>query len=104
MKIIEKYSLTQTDIDRIVEMGWEDRTPFDAIKAQFGLSEAEVIEVMKYEMHPRNWRKWRARVHGRATKHAAKLDTIFEESGDSVPRHKSRMQRGVGNRISKKIY
>lgn len=104
MKIIEKYQLTQLQIDRIVEMGWEDRTPFDAIKAQFGLSEAEVIEVMKHQMHPRNWRKWRARVHGRATKHAAKLEMIFDETGDSVRRHRSRMQRPTGNRISKKKY
>ncbi len=103
MKIIEKYKLSQTQIDRIVEMGWEDRTPFDAIKAQFGLSEAEVIEVMKQQMHPRNWRNWRARVHGRATKHAAKLEAIFDESGDAVRRHRSRMQRGVGNRISKRF-
>ena len=68
-KILQRYELTDRDIDRIVEMAWEDRTPFDAIKDQFGLSEAEVIKVMKNQMHLRNWKKWRARVQGRATKH-----------------------------------
>lgn len=63
--------LTAADLDRIVEMAWEDRTPFDAIKAQFGLSEREVIQVMRREMKPSSWRMWRARVQGRSTKHAA---------------------------------
>ena len=104
MKVIEKYNLTPVDINRIVEMAWEDRTPFDAITAQFGLAEAEVIELMKYEMKLSNWKKWRARVQGRATKHLAKLTQIMGETGDDVFRHKSRMQRPVGNRISKKKY
>ncbi|TAE29378.1 MAG: TIGR03643 family protein [Cytophagales bacterium] len=64
--------LSPDDIDRIIEMAWEDRTPFDAITAQFGLSEQEVIELMRREMKPSSWRMWRARVQGRATKHAAR--------------------------------
>ena len=96
MHIPEKYNLSAQDIDRIVEMAWEDRTPFDAIKVQFGLPEADVIQLMQQEMHPRNWRKWRARVQGRRTKHARLRD-------DSVTRFKSRMQRGISsNRISKR--
>lgn len=96
MKIIEKYQLSEADIDRIVEMAWEDRTPFDAIKAQFGVSESEVIELMKYEMHPNNWKKWRARVQGRSTKHA-------EKRNSEVLRFKSRQQRIIsGNRQSKR--
>ncbi len=98
MKIVQKYNLTERDIDRIIEMAWEDRTPFDAILVQFGISEAEVIQLMKQEMHPRNWRKWRARVQGRKTKHAHLRD-------GSVVRFKSRMQRSItGNRIAKKKY
>ncbi len=97
MLIIEKYKLSQEDIDRIVEMAWEDRTPFDAIEFQFGLSENEVRALMQYEMHPNNWRKWRERVHGRATKHVAKRN-------DAVLAFKSRMQRPTGNKISKKKY
>jgi uncharacterized protein (TIGR03643 family) len=96
MKIIEKYQLEDFDIDRIIEMAWEDRTPFDAIKAQFGLSEQEVIALMQHEMHPRNWKKWRARVQGRSTKHAAKRDC-------AVQRFKSKQQRAISsNRLSKR--
>ena len=62
--------LTQAEIDRIVEMAWEDRTPFEAIEAQFGLPEAEVIALMRREMKASSWRMWRKRVQGRATKHA----------------------------------
>lgn len=72
MKQSEKIqSLTDEAIDRIIEMAWEDRTPFDAIEAQFGLSEQEVITVMRRELKPSSWRRWRARVQNRPTKHAA---------------------------------
>jgi len=54
---------------RIIEMAWEDRTPFDAIKAQFGMAEPDVIKLMRAEMKPSSFRMWRARVSGRATKH-----------------------------------
>jgi uncharacterized protein (TIGR03643 family) len=88
--------LTPADVDRIVQMAWEDRTPFDAIKAQFGVTEAEVIALMKSEMKLQNWKKWRARVQGRATKHA-----LLREEG--VTRFKSKMQRQItANRISKR--
>ena len=97
MKIIEKYNLSAIDIDRIIEMAWEDRTPFEAIEVQFGLTEAEVIELMKFEMKLQSWKKWRARVQGRATKHRALRN-------DDVLIFKSRMQRPTGNRISKKKY
>jgi uncharacterized protein (TIGR03643 family) len=64
-------TLTTVDIDRIVEMAWEDRTPFDAILSQFGLSEQEVIALMRREMKSSSFRMWRARVQGRKTKHIA---------------------------------
>lgn len=96
MKIIEKHRLSVADIDRIVEMAWEDRTPFEAIEMQFALKEAEVIQLMQQEMHPRSWQKWRARVQGRKTKHR-------ELRGEEVGRFKSRMQRIISqNRISKR--
>jgi len=62
-------SLDTRDIDRIIEMAWEDRTPFEAITFQFGLKEQEVIELMRKEMKPSSFRMWRQRVQGRATKH-----------------------------------
>jgi uncharacterized protein (TIGR03643 family) len=88
--------LSEADIDRVIEMAWEDRTPFDAIEAQFGLSEAEVIALMRRELKPSSWRHWRGHVQGRATKHLKKRN--FTEGA-----HKSRMHRTItGNKISKK--
>jgi uncharacterized protein (TIGR03643 family) len=58
-------------IDRIVEMAWEDRTSFEAIQYQFGLSEKDVIALMRNEMKSSSFRMWRKRVSGRKTKHAA---------------------------------
>ena len=62
--------LTIKDIDRIIEMAWEDRTPFEAIEFQFGLKEKEVIELMRKEMKLSSFKMWRKRTKGRSTKHA----------------------------------
>ncbi|MBF2065532.1 MAG: TIGR03643 family protein [Calothrix sp. C42_A2020_038] len=59
-------------IDRVVEMAWEDRTPFEAIEEQFGLQEKQVIEIMRREMKASSFRMWRERVTGRKTKHLQK--------------------------------
>lgn len=61
--------LSQDKISRIIEMAWEDRTPFDAIEYQFGLQEKEVIELMRKELKPSSFKMWRKRVTGRNTKH-----------------------------------
>ena len=74
--------LNQADIDRIIEMAWEDRTPFDAITYQFGLSEQEVKALMQQQLKPTSYKLWRKRVQSRATKHLAKRDFV-------VGRHKS---------------
>jgi len=88
-------ALNDQVIDRIVEMAWEDRTSFDGIFRQFGIKEAEVIAIMRREMHPNNFKKWRARVQGRNTKHE-------KRRGDEVNRFHSKMQRTIsGNRKSK---
>ncbi len=63
--------MDSSDISRIVEMAWEDRTPFEAIHAAYGLTEPEVIALMRREMKPRSFRLWRKRVSGRRTKHLA---------------------------------
>ena len=63
--------LDSIDLDRVIEMAWEDRTPFEAIVYQFGLSESEVIQLMRSEMKASSFRMWRKRVSGRKTKHAA---------------------------------
>jgi uncharacterized protein (TIGR03643 family) len=58
------------ELDRIIEMAWEDRTPFEAIANQFGISEKEVIELMRKHSKPSSFRTWRKRMSGRRTKHA----------------------------------
>jgi uncharacterized protein (TIGR03643 family) len=61
--------LSDTDLDRVIEMAWEDRTPFEAILTQFGLTEQEVIDLMRTHMKRQSWVMWRKRVKGRKTKH-----------------------------------
>lgn len=73
---MELPDLDVKSIDRIVEMAWEDRTPFSAIETQFGLKEKEVIALMRKEMKPSSFRMWRKRVTGRKTKHLAKRDFL----------------------------
>jgi uncharacterized protein (TIGR03643 family) len=65
--------LDQTDIDRIIEMAWEDRTPFEAIKLQFGYTEADVIGLMRRELKRSSFNLWRKRVNtGVSQKHVRK--------------------------------
>ena len=63
-------TLPSEDLDRIIEMAWEDRTPFEAIEFQFGLSEPQVIALMRQQMKASSFKLWRKRVSGRKTKHA----------------------------------
>ncbi|SFN83826.1 TIGR03643 family protein [Algoriphagus ornithinivorans] len=97
LKNMKKFqNLSERDIDRIIEMAWEDRTPFDAIESQFGVKEAEVIQLMRREMKRSSFKMWRARVQGRKTKHAQK-------SPEDMDRFKSNLQRSISmNKISKK--
>ena len=64
-------ALDAADISRVIEMAWEDRTSFEAIKQQFGLNEAAVIALMRRELKLSSFKMWRERVTGRATKHEA---------------------------------
>ena len=88
--------LTEQHIDRIIEMAWEDRTPFEAITFQFQLSEQDVITLMRREMKPSSFKMWRQRVQGRATKHQ-KL-----RSFDSGRFKCSRQKQITHNSISKR--
>ena len=91
-----RKELSLRDIDRIIEMGWEDRTPFDAITMQFGLKEQEVIIIMRNNMKPNSFKLWRKRVQGRKTKHLKKRD-------EEVGRFKCSRQRGISNnKVSKR--
>lgn len=83
-------------IDRIIQMAWEDRTPFEAIEIQFGLKEKDVVAFMRSQMKRSSFEMWRKRMQGRATKHRALRET-------SVDRFKCSRQRAVsGNKISKR--
>jgi len=66
-----KRQFSQDELSRIVEMAWEDRTPFEAIEVNFGVSESAVIKLMRSQMKSRSFRLWRQRVTNRKTKHLA---------------------------------
>ena len=88
--------LSDIKTDRVIEMAWEDRTPFEAIKYQFNLSEQEVIELMRTELKSNSFKLWRARVQGRKTKHQ-KLRS-FDDG-----RFKCSRQRSISNnKLSKR--
>lgn len=79
------------DKDRIIEMAWEDRTPFEAIDFQFGLPEAEVIKLMRTELKGSSFRLWRKRVNsGVSQKHLKKRNP-------NISRFKCTRQRSISN-------
>ena len=78
--------MSEIEIDRIIEMAWEDRTPFDAIEDAYGLSEKEVKSLMKSQLKHSSYRLWRERVTGRRTKHTTRRNFVFG-------RHKSPNKR-----------
>jgi uncharacterized protein (TIGR03643 family) len=89
--------MTLVEIERIIEMAWEDRTPFEAIKVQFGISEAKVIKLMRMELKESSFKLWRKRVNsGVSKKHLKKRN-------DEITRFKSSRQRNIANnKISKR--
>ncbi len=88
---------TVSDIDRIIEMAWEDRTPFEAIEIQFGMSESAVIRLMRKELKRSSFNLWRKRVNsGISQKHSYKRI-------DGINRFKCSLQRTISmNKISKR--
>lgn len=91
-----KKEFTERELDRIIEMAWEDRTPFEAITFQFNISEQETIELMRKHMKPSSFRMWRKRVQGRKTKH-------LKLRSDQIGRFKCSRQRHIsGNKVSKR--
>lgn len=92
----EKVSLTNADINRIIEMAWEDRTPFEAIKFQFNLNESEVKALMKRELKFTSYKLWRQRVEKCKTKH-------LKTRPLNIERFKCSRQRAITiNKISKR--
>ena len=92
----KKVFLSDEHIDRVIEMAWEDRTPFDAILSQFGLNEQDVIKLMRREMKPSSFKMWRTRVQGRSTKHS-------KNRSEDVERFRCSRQRNISNnKLSKR--
>lgn len=89
-----KEKLTPASIDRIIEMAWEDRTPFEAIRVQFGLKEDEVRSLMKRQLRFKSYILWRKRVEKCNTKHHSKRNP-------EIARFKANRQRIIsGNKIT----
>ncbi len=84
--------LTRDEIDRIIMMAWEDRTSFDAIRTQFGLTPGDVIKLMRSEMTANSFKMWRKRTQGRTTKHEAKFAET--DAGGEPRRFRAKSQRG----------
>ena len=72
--------LPQEDLSRLIEMAWEDRTPFEAIEATFGLSESQVIQLMRRELKRSSFELWRERVSGRVTKHVVLRSKLVQRA------------------------
>lgn len=90
-------SLTERELDRIVEMAWEDRTPFEAIAYQFGFSEPDVIRLMRSQLKERSFKAWRKRVNGGVSqKHLKKRNP-------EIDRFRCSRQKAISNnKISKR--
>lgn len=89
--------MTALETDRVIEMAWEDRTPFEAIEIQFGLTEAQVIKTMRRELKESSFKLWRKRVNsGVSKKH-------LKKRSDDISRFKCSRQKGISNnKISKR--
>ena len=91
-----KFEFTEVELDRIIEMAWEDRTPFEAILFQFNLAEKDVIKLMRATLKESSFKRWRKRVNsGVSQKHLKKRNP-------EINRFKCSRQKAIsGNRISK---
>jgi len=92
-----KNNLSELDINRIIEMAWEDRTPFEAIEFQFNTTESDVIKIMRNSLNRKSFNLWRKRVNsGVSQKHLKKRNP-------DIDRFKCTRQRTIsGNKISKR--
>ena len=97
LSCVSMVKLSAADIDRIIEMAWEDRTPFEAIRIQFGLPETEVIQLMRKQLKRSSFNLWRKRVNsGVSQKHA-------KTRNPDINRFKCSLQRTISmNKISKR--
>ena len=85
--------MNNIEIDRIIEMAWEDRTSFDAIYKQFNIKEKEVIKIMRSNLKKSSFKLWRKRVNGRKTKHLK----VLNNDGIKTLRFKCSRQKNISN-------
>ena len=85
--------MNNIDIDRIIEMAWEDRTSFDAIYKQFNIQEKDVIKIMRSNLKKSSFKLWRKRVSGRKTKHLK----VLNNDGIKTLRFKCSRQKNISN-------
>ncbi|QIR06216.1 TIGR03643 family protein [Salinivibrio costicola] len=85
------------EIDRVIEMAWEDRTPFEAIETLYGLRQDDVIALMRRELKPRSFKVWRERTNGRKTKHKA-LRSASVGRSHCKSQYKVKSSNGKANR------
>jgi len=97
MQIPKNLTFSERELDRIIEMAWEDRTPFEAITYQFGIPEKEVIKIMRSCLKRSSFNRWRKRVNsGVSQKHLKKRSA-------NIDRFKCSRQRQISNnKISKR--
>ena len=97
LEIIQEKEFTERQLNRIIEMAWEDRTPFEAIEFQFDIPEKDVIKIMRGNLKESSFKLWRKRVNsGVSTKHLKKRNS-------NISRFKCSRQRAIsGNKISKR--
>jgi len=95
--MLSEKIFTERELDRIIEMAWEDRTPFEAIEFQFNVPEKEVIQLMRRNLKESSFKRWRKRVNsGVSSKHLKKRST-------EINRFRCSRQRAIsGNKISKR--
>lgn len=84
----KRSSLTPGDVAALIQMAWEDRTTFETIQERLGVSEAEVIQVMRAALAPGSFKRWRMRVKGRVTKHRALRDPQMKFDDHAVADHR----------------
>jgi len=97
LQICKMLNLNSVQIDRVIEMAWEDRTPFEAILFQFNLNEKDVIKLMRSNLKKSSFKRWRKRVNsGVSQKHLKKRNP-------EIDRFKCSRQKSItGNKISKR--
>jgi len=89
--------MTNREIDRVIEMAWEDRTPFEAIENQFDINESEVIKLMRKELKESSFKLWRKRVNSKTSKKHLK------KRSNAISRFKCSRQKSIAhNKISKR--